>query len=198
MDVKVRTQDLSSVAVWVAALVGLLFSIVLLRQNFRLRADLERCSGGLSGPPEAVPGDRVLSFQATTLEGREKAVSYFGRRGHVLLFFSPKCRVCEEQVPLWARLSSKINPECWEALAVSLDPLEETQSWAQGRDLGFDIISLTERAIWRAYRITAIPQITVISPDGIISWVHSGYLREGGETYRELLSLVGDCPETAP
>ncbi len=194
----VRTPDLSSVVVWVVALVALLFSTALLWQNLRLRADLERFSGGLSGPPEALPGDRVPSFQASTLEGREKTVSYSSRRGYVLLFFSPKCRVCDEQFSLWERLSSKINRECWEILAVSLDSLEETQSWAQGRELNFDIISLTERAIWRAYRITAIPQITVVSPDGITSWVHSGYLQEGGETYRELLSLVGDCPETAP
>jgi peroxiredoxin len=194
----VRTPDLSSVVVWVVALVALLFSTALLWQNLRLRADLERFSGGLSGPAEAVPGDRVPPFQAITLKGRENTVSYVGRRGYVLLFFSPKCRVCDEQFSLWERLSGKIRRECWEILAVSRDPREETQSWAQGRDLGFDIVALPERALWRAYRITAIPQTVVVSPSGIICWVHSGYLREDEEAYHELLSLVEQCHERCP
>jgi hypothetical protein len=158
----VRTPDLSSVVVWVVALVALLFSTALLWQNLRLRADLERFSGGLSGPAEAVPGDRVPPFQAITLKGREKTVSYVGRRGYVLLFFSPKCRVCDEQFSLWERLSGKIRRECWEILAVSRDPLEETRSWAQGRDLGFDIVALPERALWRliASRLSHRPSLS--------------------------------------
>jgi len=150
----VRTPDLSSVVVWVVALVALLFSTALLWQNLRLRADLERFSGGLSGPAEAMPGDRVPPFQAITLKGRENTVSYVGRRGY--------------------------------------------QSWAQGRDLGFDIVALPERALWRAYRITAIPQTVIVFPSGIICWVHSGYLREDEEAYHELLSLVEQCHERCP
>ncbi len=139
-------------------------------------------------------GDRVPSFQAVTLEGREVFVP--GGKGCVLLFFSPKCRACEEQFPLWERLSGEINRECWDIPGVSLDPLQETAAWAQGHARGFEIISLPDQTLWRAYRITAIPQAVVVSPRGIILWVHSGALREDEPTYSALLSIVRQCRES--
>lgn len=191
---KARSADVNFVLVSVSALLTLLFSLVLLRQNFRLRIELEQLTAGLSGPARALPRDIVPPFQAVTLEGQKKIISYsdHNRVGFVLLFFSPRCRVCAEQFPLWEQLSDEIGQECYEVLAVSLDSLKETQSWARDRRPTLEVLSLPDRALWRAYRVTAIPETVVISPRGVISWAHPGLLRKD-EAYRELLSLLKEC-----
>jgi len=191
---KARSPDVSFAIVLSAALLTLLFSLVLLRQNLRMRVELGKLTAGLSGPARALPGDIVPPLQALTLEGQKKIISYsdHNRVGFVLLFFSPRCRVCAEQFPLWEQLSGEIGRECYEVLAVSLDPPEQTQSWARDHRPTIEVVSLPNRAFWRAYRITAIPETVVISPGGVISWAHPGLLREG-EAYRQLLSLLKDC-----
>ncbi|GBC76738.1 Thiol-disulfide oxidoreductase ResA [bacterium HR08] len=194
IGIKVRfSHGLNLAIACSAAFLALLFSVALLRENLRLRAELEQVGGGLSGPARALVGDRVPSFQAVTLNGRKIFVP--GRKGCVLLFFSPKCRVCEEHFPLWERLSGEINRECWDILGISLDPLEETAAWAQSHARDFEIASVPDRTLWRAYRVTAIPQAVVVSPHGIILWVHSGALREDEPSYSALLSIVRRCRE---
>jgi len=64
--------------------------------------------------------------------------------------------------------------------------------WKHKIQLSFEVVSLPNLAFRRAYRVVAIPQTTVISPQGIVLWNHSGLLRDGA-AYRDLLSRVGRC-----
>jgi peroxiredoxin len=196
---RVRSRDSSFLITVVAACLAFSASLALLRENLKLSAELERSGGGLSGPAGALPGDIVPPFRAIDLDGREKIVSYFGgsHKGYVLLFFSPKCRVCEKQFPIWTRLFGGGELKCYDVLAVSLDPLEETRAWAQNRELKYAVISLPNQAYWRAYRITAVPHTVVVSSEGTVIWAHSGLLREG-EAAHELLAVINRCDGRAP
>lgn len=191
---KARSPDVSFAIVLSAALLTLLFSLVLLGQNLRMRVELGKLTAGFVRTRESFAGRHSSSVASTHPRGQKKIISYsdHNRVGFVLLFFSPRCRVCAEQFPLWEQLFSEIGRECYEVLAVSLDPPEQTQSWARDHRPTIEVVSLPNRTFWRAYRVTAIPETVVISPGGVISWAHPGLLRES-EAYRQLLSLLKHC-----
>ena len=55
-------------------------------------------------------------------------------------------------------------------------------------DLSFDVIVIPNKAIQRAYRVVSIPQVMLVSPAGIVEWVHYGDMSES--TTQELLSKI--------
>lgn len=156
---------------------------ILVRRLATLRTDLARSA-------RALPGDIVPPFAALDLNGTPHSIRYSNHTHHrIIFFFAPNCEVCEQQASYWwPRIHQEMGSRHIELIAVSLDDLTQTKKLMHRNHLNFDVLIMPDRPVRRAYRITDIPVILVVSPKGRIEWAYYGLLDEQG--YSELTQVV--------
>jgi hypothetical protein len=92
--------------------------------------------------PERLPlawlqaGDTLTGLTVERLGGRNTPL--FLGKPTVLLVFGSECTHCLEVAPLW-RCWIETNGSDWQVLAVSSEPLEAAQAFAEGQEWGVDV-----------------------------------------------------------
>jgi len=188
---RVRNLQAANAFLTVSVVIGLVFIAAGVRytsklqaENTKLKADLQRFAGGLTGGG-AQAGDLLPPFDVIDLKGKRATVVYDGRRKHLLYFFSSRCGTCLSQLPFWNQVAVQAKARGYVVLGVSSDSVEVTK--ANVRTQGFEIASLDDNAVLRAYRVDMIPMIVLTSPSGHLEWLHYGPITE--DKRRELLSM---------
>jgi len=159
-----------------------ILNLLLIRQNFRLRKQLNaagkiEASGTFLKPGEVM----TIPITGTDLKGQPYQMLY-GKDGkrHLLLFFSPSCPYCIQQGPIWADLLNLIDSSRFEVVGIVGDR-EDKQKVANHADgLGYfktrlvlPIVSVSDEALAR-YKLTATPTTLLIDNSGTVEHVWVG------------------------
>lgn len=177
-----------NVILMVAVAVGVCFMLILARDSARLREELEELSGTLVGPQVAQVGDVVPPMETVSLEGRKIKIGTEDASMRLIFIFSPGCGVCIDELPTWNRIAEEVREYGCQTYGITLDSAEETRRRLGGVRLNFETAVMPNMAYQRAWRVTSTPEVVLLSPRGIMEWVHYGYLSE--EKITELLSIA--------
>jgi peroxiredoxin len=190
---RLRRLGVSNTILIFSATIALLFLFMALKQNTKLERDnfqmkltLKDAARGMMVDWRAQVGDILPSFEANTLAGKRVSIAYNGKCRYILVFFSPQCGTCLSQVSTWNQIAKRIEAPRTKMLGVSRDSLEITKA-AMGSQ-SFELVTLDDMAVVRAYRADVIPLVLFVSEDGHIEWLHYGPLTESKTN--ELLSKL--------
>jgi len=185
-----RLIDLSHGILFATILVGLLFIILLWKENVRQRGVVSQLQSNLAtslgtrvGPQYAEKGDMVSAFEAVSLGGRATKIAFDGHTKWLLFIFSSRCDACISQVPTWNSIVQQVkNPRC-RAIGILIDATPHATPQVK-----FDILPMPDMSLQRAYRVVAVPLVMVVSESGKIEWVKYGTLASSDTS--ELLSII--------
>ena len=108
---------------WVMVIGLILCNVLLIRQNFQLRALVQR----LEAEQRIQIGDKLGPFKGADLDGKSVELRFDGSQlKKVVLFSSINCSFCKKQNPKWNQLIEKIDRGKYEV--VELFRERETQS----------------------------------------------------------------------
>jgi peroxiredoxin len=177
----IRSSILSSatsIILMLTTAIAVFFLVLVTKENDRLKTEAAQFNGALAGPPTAQVGDILLPFNSVDLEDQQARLAYNGTVKHLLFIFSPRCSVCLSQIPVWNNLTIQAKSKNIKVLGLSLDSGEAAKSYLRDVKLDFDVVAMPNKAIQRAYRTVSLPQVVLVSPNGIVEWVHYGELSE--------------------
>ena len=182
----------------IATLAAIIFCGMVSSQNRSLAVSLDSMrSGQLAGPAAALPGDIVPSFELSDLHGRSYDVKYADiesgeettQRYRLFFFYSNGCSACVEQKKIWRDLDRDFARQRDSLELISLLLAGEAAPKPSMDDSGSaSPLVLSDRSIQRAYRVTSIPAMLLVSPNGRVLWAHYGVMSQGKRF--ELLDLV--------
>lgn len=161
-----------------SAAIAIAFLFVVTKENAKLRVDASQYKGALAGPQTAEIGDIVPLFNAVDLEGARHQVVYDESATYLLFIFSPGCSVCTSQISVWNELAERARPKNVKALGLVIDSADAAIRHLKGVQCNFNILVMPNKAIQRAYRVVSIPEVLLISPNGIVEWAHYGQLSD--------------------
>ena len=147
------------------------FEIVyLVQQNRKLSALLENPGGSF---PLLERSDIVPPLTATDINGQPLEITYTPGSPHtVLLWFSPTCHSCEENLEFWKGMYTTFKSDRVRFLGLCDVSVDEAQAFAQQHQLTFPIVNVTDDRMIELYKGRVMPQTVLISPTGEIidSW----------------------------
>ena len=97
----------------------------------------------------------------------------------MLAFFKISCPVCQYSFPFFDRLARMLEPSGVAVIGISQDDAQNTAMFTRSLGLSLPIaLDANGYAVSRAYRLTNVPSVFEISPDGqivasIVSWSKS-------------------------
>ena len=169
----------------VSSLFGLLQNRRLGLEKKQLQSQLQRLvETGVCDSPRS--GDIVPPIEAETSQGQRVKIGYTGTSRYLLFFLSFKCSECIRQLPDWNKIAKTANAKNVIVLGLVTDKKGVT---TQLPNDGFDILTISDAALLRAYRITVTPTVMLVSEQGRTEWVHAGSLSIANT--QELLSVIG-------
>jgi peroxiredoxin len=128
-----------------------------------------------SGP---AVGDVAPDFTARNLLTREP-VTLSEQHGKLvfLTFFASWCPPCRKEVPILEGVQRKLGKERAAVLAVGFRENNESlvRRWAHDNKLLMSVLEDSSGRIARQYGVHAIPHLYIISRDGHVLHVHTGY-----------------------
>lgn len=156
-------------------------NVLLIKQNLDLRKQLAAGGRTIDLTKNFLqPGDVVEPITATDLKGRPYQLDFKkDRRQHLLLFFSPNCPYCQQQVPLWREMLNTVDGNRFDIVGV-LSDREDKQAVADHANSAgyfntktplplvfFDSDSLAN------YKLTATPTTLLIDENGKVehAWI---------------------------
>lgn len=178
-----------------STLAALLFCLFQAHQNRRMSRIISSYGGALSGPAKAMVGDIVPEFVAANLEGARETITYSGEDSKCRVFqiFSPYCKACEVQLrDWWPLLQREQVGESVDMFSLSIGELDDTRVFS-GVD-SVNTLLMPSDAVRRAYRVTAVPETILVSPEGIVEWSYYGVLDT--DRYANLVQSITECSAT--
>lgn len=172
----------------IIALVSILLGLI---QNRKLRLEKKQLqlqlqmSATVAPCDSTRPGDIVPPIEAYTPAGQRVSIVYTGSSRHLLFIFSTQCSACVGQFPNWNEISKRARSKNVVVVGLATDR-ENVPIHAGG--LNFELLSIRDDAILRAYRINVVPSVMLVSEHGRTQWVRSGSLSE--DSIRELFSIL--------
>jgi peroxiredoxin len=112
------------------------------------------------------------------------------QRGSVVLvnFWATWCGPCREEMPHLNRLYDKYHGSGLQLLGVNVD--DDTKNaigMAQKMGVRFPVLLDTDKAVSRAFDVSAMPSTVLIDRDGKVRHVHRGYKAGVEDTYERLV-----------
>jgi len=185
-----HSTDFSYWVLVVTVVIALVFVVLLSRDNLKqrraqiqLKSTLATSIGTISGPPEALKGDIVPSFEGVSIRGKPVKVFFDGQSKYLLFIFSVQCDACIGQMSRWNSIVRDIKNEKYSVLGMM-----QGSSSLTVPPLDFDVVAIPNMSVQRAYRVVAIPEIMIVSEGGKVQWVHYGELNDAITT--DLLSTL--------
>ena len=169
----------------ISGLFGLLQNRRLGFEKKQLESQLQRfVETGVCDSPRS--GDIVPPIEAETSQGKRVKIGYTGTSRYLLFFLSFKCNECVRQLPDWNEIAKKVKAKNVMVLGLATDKKGDT---TKAPNDGFDILTISDAALLRAYRVTVTPTVMLVSEQGRTEWVHAGSLSVAHT--QELLSVIG-------
>jgi peroxiredoxin len=124
------------------------------------------------------PGDIAPGFRLPDLTGGSHDLSTLVAAGPVLLaFFKVSCPTCQFTMPFLERASSAGRLNVW---GISQDNTSATADFRNRYSLTFPTLLDSAAEGYpasNAYKLTHVPTLYLVEPDGRISWASSGFVK---------------------
>ena len=139
------------------------------------------------------PGRPALSFELTTLDGKNVSLETFRGKPLVINFFASWCDPCREEMPLINELAAKGAKQGYNVLGIAVeDTRAAATEFAKESKLLFPIALDLNSTVKRSYRIFGPPATFVIDAHGVIRDVMLGPVTP--DRAREALKKAGIDP----
>lgn len=190
-DIKFKNLRLANWILAASIVIALVFILFGLRQNRRLALENRQLQFQLQQVADVEPcdvprlGDIVPPIEADTSNGKRVAIRYDDHSTYLLFFLSFKCNECLKQLPDWNEIATKAAAKNVKVVGVATDKAAIN---ANTPDPGFDVLTVYDAALLRAYRINITPTVMLVSEHGRTRWVHAGSLNE--DSTQELLNII--------
>lgn len=178
MKLSAIRNSLPALAIWALLLALSVANVLLLTQNLRLRAELNKHQ-----PPEVLAaGERVAAAAALGLQGESINLDY-PRAGpqRVLLFFSPDCGYSHAQFVYWREIIQRADPERFEVVGLARAAEDKARLEEYLRSLGHAAgsqhplrVALISEETRRSYKLSITPMTVVVANDGRVAQVWRG------------------------
>jgi hypothetical protein len=165
----------------IVGVVLLLVNVLLAQQNKKLKMLASKPDRAL----EIKAGTMLPTLEGIDSDGNRQSISYGqDARKTVLLVFSPRCRVCGENLPNWEAIINGIDRESFRLFAISLQS-QGVKEYASRHGInGVTILTEIDSKYRVAYNLALTPQTILIGSDGKAERVWTGLLH--GEDKREI------------
>jgi peroxiredoxin len=164
-------------------------NVLLILQNRDQRETLQAFRNQL----ELQPGNFMPPVSGKDAHGNPLVVGYGqDKKKTVMLVFSPKCRICDENWPNWQRTLRAADKEGARVVAVNLASTLARDYLDQHGLAGRDVIAQADPNSILAYNLRYTPQTIVIGPDAKVQWVWTGSLSSEHEL--ELSNILRNQP----
>jgi len=184
-----KVFDPAYVTLVIAVVIAVTYAAKVSRKNSMLQLGRSEYPGTLCGPQTAQTGDIVPAFKTFDLQGHQTEVAYDGTKKFLFFIFSPMCGACNHEIPLWNALVKPATSKKFAVRGISIDPPENSKGYVVGKDISFEVLIMPDMPTRRAYRVVSIPQVMIVSENGIVEWVHYGAMTQG--KVAELQSRLG-------
>jgi len=164
-------------------------NISLLRENARLvrRQRIQT---------EVSPGATLAAMRGLLVNGSSAELGYTGPSSWdktLLLVFSPTCRYCEENWPLWQNVLRQVNPKRVRVAGVNIGPQSGLQQLLSKQNMGgFLMFASVDPGSLKQYHLGVAPQTIAIGLNGRVEHVWTGVLRES--QLREIAAWIAEPP----
>ncbi len=122
-------------------------------------------------------GDRAPLLVGLTLDGQPYLEQPEGSMT-VLIFFKESCPTCRLILPRLENLYRVYPPSEWRLIGIGQDTPQILQQLAQEFHLSFPILADHQFASSLNYRLTHVPTIFIIDPQGQIDRIIVGFVRD--------------------
>jgi peroxiredoxin len=190
-DIKFKNLRLANRILAAAVVIALVFILFGLLQNRRLGLEKKQLQFQLQRMVHTQPcdsprlGNIVPPIEADTSKGKRVTIHYDDPSMYLLFFLSFKCNECVKQLPNWNEIAKEATAKNVKVLGLTTD---KEGINANTPDPAFDILTVYDAALLRAYRINVTPTIMLIAEHGRTRWVHAGSLNEAST--QELLTII--------
>jgi len=160
----------------------ILVNLLLVRQNFAMRRALTARADAVDPAAKSLKeGEVVTSLAGSDLNGRPSELNYSNDgRKHLLFFFSPSCRYCVQQAPLWRDMLSRVDSRRIEVLGLLSDKEDKKAVFTHADELGYfktktpmPLLFVDNESLAR-YKLIATPTTLLISSAGNVERVWVG------------------------
>lgn len=155
-------------------------NLLLITQNLRLRKQLNAAGRFDASANFLKPGETVMPFAGTDLNGQPYQVKYANDgRKQFLLFFSPSCPYCVQQGSLWCDVLNRIDSSRFNVVGIVGDREDKQKVMFHADALGYfktrialPIVYVGDETLAR-YKLTATPITLLIDDSGRVehAWV---------------------------
>jgi thiol-disulfide isomerase/thioredoxin len=178
------TENKSSVPKWITTVLIVMLCVVnvlLIKQNLDLRKKL---AGGAKivdlTKNYLQAGDTVAQVTATGFDGQPRELDYKKEgKPRLVLFFSPTCQYCKQQMPMWRDLLDKVDSNRFEVIGVVSDREDKKAVSTYAESAGYfqtktplPLVFFDSEALG-SYKLTATPTTLLISNEGKVehAWI---------------------------
>lgn len=182
---KLMQNRRSSMKSWIAPvlILGLIVvNLLLAKQNLAMRQQLRDQANAVNPAGQSLKeGEVVTSIAGMGLDGRPYELNYGkDERKLLLFFFSPTCRYCVQQAPLWRDVLNKVDGNRVQVLGLVSNRLDKQAVYAHADELGYfktkaplPVVFATDETLTR-YRLVATPTTLLIDKYGTVEHVWVG------------------------
>lgn len=172
----------------IAVIAALAWSLVLIRQNRKLRE--------VPSDANMHVGQHLSKLAGVDLGGEIRPITFpDGPSRTVLVTFSPNCPFCRQTEPIWAALSRSLQQRGVRMLWVSRDSVDETKHYCEQVGISTsDVFAEPPNGTFHELGLEVVPNTVVIGPGGTIEKVWTGALNRANTS--QLFDYFG-VPETS-
>ena len=148
---------------------------------YQLGSPIPGLQVGQLAPELAGTADNGSAFKLTDLAGKPIQLADLKGRAVWLNFWASWCPPCQSETPILRAMDEKYRSRGLTLVAIQVQQtVEEGNAYAQRYGLRYTIGADVSAAVFRTYRVYALPTQFFIDPTGIIRAVINGPLDETG------------------
>lgn len=138
--------------------------------------------------------DRLPRLSGIGLDGEPVALAYGPDAPRtLLLWFSPRCDVCETNLEYWNELLARHGGPALRFVGLCAGSEDEARAFVAAHALRFPVLPVTDSRLVDAYRGHVQPQTVLVSGDGVVLQAWPGAL--DATTRREVEDAIANLAE---
>lgn len=160
-----------SLTFWMLLFALALSNVLLIRQNRRMRAELNELKPKMLGA-----GDKAVAFIAPGMRG-EVSVNYTGYGPkRVFIYLSPDCQYCGTQFPYWRQLLNRVDRNRFTVVGLVSETEERGRVFEYLHTFDCDHLetAFVSNSVLRNYKLSITPTTLVVDSNGTVEKAWAG------------------------
>lgn len=152
--------------------------------------DIAKSDGGSSAGSELI-GHAAPDFELPQLDGKTFRLSDYAGRTVVLDFWATWCGPCVAALPDYVEATRFFDDSELVFVAVNIEESpRQIRAFLEEQELNVRVAIDGGSEVASAYQVNGIPHSVIISPEGIIEWVHVGYDPDAGAEVQRVAEAI--------